>query len=338
MVRIRINVISESVLTVRAHGIHSAFLENTKALETSTEATVEVNAPWLTDITHVHTVGPYGIAHLLASRRSVVTAHVLPDSLTGSFLGGRRFKYVSERYLAWYYNLADAVIALDGTSIKVLRSMGVNKTIALVPNMINVADARRCLIDRQDARVRVNLPARGFVVLAVGQFQPRKGVKTFFECAEACPDALFVWVGGNVLGPLAASRRQLKKMAANRPPNVLMAGLLARDRVFDYYSAADMFFLPSRHEICSMAVLEAAVSGLPILLRDLPQHRSLMGDACLYGDESSFAKLVQSVIADRALRSRLESASISVAKNRDSTTNVSGLLDVYRALGQLKHS
>ena len=325
-----VNLVSESVITIPAHGIHTAFIETARALRASGRIDVVVNKCRRADITHVHTVGPYGVAHLIASKRSVVTAHVMPDSIVGSFIGGHRLTKAATRYLAWYYNLADVVIAVDQSSVMMLRGMGVAKPIFSIPNTVNVSAVERSLVDKGLARSKLGLRRDAYVVLGVGQLQPRKGIQAFFECARAYPQAVYVWVGGNILGLLADSLREMRRLASNPPTNVLLTGVVSRETVFEYYSAADLFFLPSRHENCSMAVLEAAAAGLPILLRDLPQHRGLLEGACLYGEESNFADLVRLCSADQELRTQLGVAAHSVARRFDFEHHSSKLLDVYR--------
>ena len=49
---------------------------------------------------------------------------------------------------------------------------------------------------------------------------------------------------------------------------LIMPGFI--DNVFEYYKAMDMFLLPSRSEGFSLALLEAAASGLPIIASDIP--------------------------------------------------------------------
>ena len=61
---ITINVISESVFTVQTHGVHSCFLENCDMLSRLQDVNLQVNAFGNSDLTHIHTVGPYALLHL----------------------------------------------------------------------------------------------------------------------------------------------------------------------------------------------------------------------------------------------------------------------------------
>ena len=42
------------------------------------------------------------------------------------------------------------------------------------------------------------------------------------------------------------------------------------DNIFEYYKAMDIFLLPSRSEGFSLALLEAAASGIPIIVSEIP--------------------------------------------------------------------
>ena len=49
---------------------------------------------------------------------------------------------------------------------------------------------------------------------------------------------------------------------------IIMPGFI--DNIYEYYKAMDMFLLPSRSEGFSLALLEAAASGLPIIASNIP--------------------------------------------------------------------
>ena len=73
------------------------------------------------------------------------------------------------------------------------------------------------------------------------------------------------------------------RQVSEAPANCQFTGLMSRPRVFEYYAAADVFFLPSKHETFGLATLEAATAGLALVLPDLPCYREWLGDAYLSG-------------------------------------------------------
>ncbi len=56
---------------------------------------------------------------------------------------------------------------------------------------------------------------------------------------------------------------------------VEMTGLISRDKVFEHYTAADLFVSASRGEGLPVAVLEAMACHCPVILSDIPPHREI---------------------------------------------------------------
>jgi glycosyltransferase involved in cell wall biosynthesis len=50
------------------------------------------------------------------------------------------------------------------------------------------------------------------------------------------------------------------------------------DNIYEYYKAMDIFLLPSRSEGFSLALLEAASCGLPIIASDIPGNDEFVED------------------------------------------------------------
>jgi glycosyltransferase involved in cell wall biosynthesis len=56
---------------------------------------------------------------------------------------------------------------------------------------------------------------------------------------------------------------------------ISLSGTVERDRVFEYYSQADLFVSASWGEGLPVAVLEAMACRTPVLLSDIPPHREI---------------------------------------------------------------
>lgn len=113
---------------------------------------------------------------------------------------------------------------------------------------------------RRTTRECLNIQPDKVVALIVAQDFARKGVR---EAVEAChrlndPRLVLLVVGRDDFAPYA-------KLIANSPhrQNFIATGA-ARD-VRPYYAAADFFVLPTRHDPCSLVVLEALAMGLPVI-------------------------------------------------------------------------
>lgn len=325
-----VNVASESALTVTGHGVHSAYLEDLSSLRRVEDINVSTNRPGRADIQHVHTVGPYAMSLLSSGRGRVLTAHLTPRSLAGSLRGDRLWHGAFVRYMRWCYNQAHVVLAVSDMDATDLVRMGVRRPILVVPNSVDVAAIHALTRDRARARDRLGIGQDAFVVLGVGQVQPRKGVDVFTACARSMPEALFYWVGGMPFGPLSAQRGAMNTLLSTPLGNLLFTGAVARTAVFDHLAAADLFFLPSWHEGCPMAVLEAAAAGLPIVLRDLHTYRAQFGDSCAYGADHTFVGLLRRLITDGRRRDALSAKASRMAEERfDSGAKASRLLEIY---------
>lgn len=108
-------------------------------------------------------------------------------------------------------------------------------------------------------RAELGLPPSQPVVLLVGTGFRRKGVDTLLEIWRREPPAgaALVVVGNDQY--LAQRQRTAREM----PGPVVFTG--PRRDVERYYAAADLFALPSLHEGCPVAILEALASGLPVV-------------------------------------------------------------------------
>lgn len=139
-----------------------------------------------------------------------------------------------------------------------LCELGVEDTrIVIAPNAVDsgifareVEEARG---DRDALRQRLGLD--GCVLLYVGRLDPEKGVDVLLDAVRSLPVTLAV-VG-------AGSREN--ELRRDAPPNVRFVGALPRERLPDWYAAADVFVLPSRSEQWGMVLNEAAEAGLPLV-------------------------------------------------------------------------
>ena len=336
--KLKVNVISESAFTVQGHGVHTAYTETLEMLGRYTTCDVRPNTNRPADIIHLHTVGPYAAYKLLFGRGAkVVSAHVTPDSFVGSLVGAKMWYRLAKAYLCWFYNRAQAVLAVSGEVEQELKVMGVTKPVYLVPNTINTQHFRNDSARKAAARAALGIAADQFVVLGNGQVQPRKRLDCFVAAAKALPEITFVWVGGMPFKKLAAQSAEMHELMDHPPANVTFTGTIPREAVVDYFVAADLFFLPSNQETFGIVIVEAAAAGLPVLLRDLAQYRETFGDGYERGNDSDFTDIVEKFSTDAAYHRKWQQASRAIAERYDAKAGAAQLLQVYLAVvGQSK--
>lgn len=114
--------------------------------------------------------------------------------------------------------------------------------------------------EREVLRKALNLPRRAFIVLFVGGLWLEKGLDYLIESIAQCKSQARLVVVGS--GPEARFRVIAEK--AGVADRVIFAG--HRDHPEHYYRAANCAAAPSHEEGCSLAALEAAASGLPVIM------------------------------------------------------------------------
>lgn len=325
--------VSESAFSVQGHGVHTAFVETTNGLGALDEVSVSQNSFAAADIRHIHTVGPYSLMHLLFGRgRKVVSAHVVPESFVGSLVGTRYWLGFARWYLRWFYNRAAIVIAVSDTTKQELERMGVRSPIEVVYNMVDTSRYHATAADRAAARRQLGIDPGSTVVIGNGQVQPRKRVDTFIEIAKALPDVKFIWVGGMPFGKVAAKASDMQRLIASAPSNVTFTGVVDLELVRTYLAAGDIFAMTSEQETFGLAIVEAAASGLPVVLRDMPDYDYTFRPHAVMCHEDEFAREVKKLIRNQEYYDKMMSHAKQLAERYDSRTVARQLASIYKTL------
>jgi 1,2-diacylglycerol-3-alpha-glucose alpha-1,2-galactosyltransferase len=324
-----VNLVSETVDGSKGHGVHTAFLQARTALE-GAGVDVRVNAGPGCDIVHIQTMGLRSLIMLLRTgERAVVTAHVVPESLVGSFALAPLWLPIGGLYMHAFYSLADEVLAVSPEVADGLERMHLSNPVRVVPNAIDTARFRPQPGWREQTRERLGIEADGFVAICAGQVQPRKGVAAFIEAARAMPDVTFVWVGGMPFKRLTAHYREMLRAVADAPSNCRFVGDVPYDEMPGYFAAADCLFFPSKQETFGLAIVEAAAAGLPLVLRDLNTYRPLFGDTYIAADDDSFVERLTALRDDPSLRAYYAKRALELASRFDTVRHAQLLLSAY---------
>ncbi len=184
--------------------------------------------------------------------RTVCIAHGVGDWVNGLLAGSRQS--------------TDHVVAV---SDRVRTSLGIPLPVTTIPNGI---DARRIAASRSrcDVRQSLGFAPTDFVTGFVGRFSPEKHPELLIEAMSrlAAPHKLLL-VGYGAL------EYDLMRLANGRIPG-RYAFAFAEDYLGDYYHAMDCFCLPSRTEGFALVLLEAMLSGVPVVSTDVGGARELI--------------------------------------------------------------
>lgn len=302
-------------------GVHSASLEDIDLVQrygTETFEALVCRGLKRADIVHVCDIHPQFYPKLKRGRVSVAMCHFLPETLDGSIALPKGIMKLFKSYVMAFYRRADHLVTVNPVYVDQLVKLGFDpKRVHYIPNCVSTETFHPLSIkEKLRARHEFNLKNNDFVVLSVGQTQPRKGLYDFIELAEDNPDVQFIWAGGFTFGRLTAEHRKIKRAIQKCPPNLHFIGVVERSRMNELYNACDMYVSVSYNELFPMTILEAASVGLPILVRDLDLYEPILGrDVLRATDISEFSATIKRMHgADASLRSSFSLASQALAQ------------------------
>lgn len=332
--KLRVNMLSESEFTVKGHGVHTAYIELTAALKKRPDVDIAVNTDRPADVTHIQTVGLYALRRLLfGPGKKVISAHIVPDSFIGSLAMAEYWKPIGRWWLKLFYSRADLVLAVSKmVKDELEQDMGL-KHVELFYNTIDMSRYHRTKADQEKARKQLKIKPDAFVVVGNGQIQPRKRFDVFVQMARELPDVQFIWVGGIPFKNLGADYKKMKQLIDLAPKNVRVTDVIPLEQVRAYYHAADVFVLPAEQENHPLCVLEAAGSGLPIILRNIPQYDDTFADAALMANsDTDFVRIIRELRNNKPKRDGATKKSAIIAKRFDSAAGAQRAVDFYRSL------
>jgi glycosyltransferase-like protein len=163
----------------------------------------------------------------------------------------------------------------------------------LTPTVIaNGVDADRFEAGAVDGPGRARWRGRlGRYVLSLGGIEPRKGTLDLLEAYALLrrdhPDVRFVLAGGETLFDYRDYRAAFDRRAAELGVEPELLGVVAHDELPSLVAEASALGFVSTQEGFGLAPLEALAAGVPVVARDLPVLREVLGEHVAYAGTPS---------------------------------------------------
>jgi len=175
---------------------------------------------------------------------------------------------VRRRQVAWALQSADVVIAVADALRDSALALGAPPERTLTAG--NGVDAQKFFPrDRAQARKAVGILGDGPLVLSVGHLVVRKGfhhlVRAFPRVLAMHPNARLAIVGapGEEGNAQEMIRRTIEECGLQE--RVILVGAVEHEKLSPWYSAADVFCLPSEKEGRANVLLESLACGTPVV-------------------------------------------------------------------------
>lgn len=225
------------------------------------------------DVIHAHS-HCYFVTNLAALKRRLgdIPLAITNHGLYSQNAPERLFSLYLKTLGRWTFNQADVVFCYTDMDKERVQELGVSSRIEVVPNGI---DTERFTPKGPESDL---IDAEGPVVLFVGRFaegkRPWLAVEAFAEVLAEYPDVELYLCGDGAL------REDLEAQVAELEigESVTFLGHVPYDEMPTVYRSGDVLVLPSRAEGVPRTVLEAMASGLEIVMSDLDQVTSMLGE------------------------------------------------------------
>ena len=214
------------------------------------------------DLIDAHYVYPDGMAAVLLGR---VLGKPVVVSARGTDINLFSTLPIIRKYLQYTLRRAEQVVAVSQALKHIMTQLGIDeRKISVIPNGVDMKYFKP--MSKEEARKRLNAPNKR-IILAVGKLAPNKGfdllLKALAHLVQDCHEKdLYVMIIGE--GEHQSTLQQMI-IALGLQEQARLVGGVPHAELPSWYSAADVFCLPSHREGWPNVLMEALACGRPVV-------------------------------------------------------------------------
>ncbi len=215
--------------------------------------------------------------------------------------------------------------------------------VSIIPDAVDPERFRATEEESKEVRRRHHIPPDAFLVLTVGRIDPKKGqrelIDAVIDLSRRGLDLHLLIVGSRTRNEHEKYDSELRRLVdeARLGGRIVFAG--ERENVAPYYRAADLFVLPSYCETFGLVLLEAMLTGVPIVATDAGAVPEILdsgrcGRIVEPESPAAIGEAIRALHDDPALRRRLsEAASEKVHREYTAGRVTDTVLELMDRLG-----
>ncbi len=265
-----------------------------------------------------------GSFHTMVTNRHVIDAYYPKNVHLKNFA-----KFSMLRYLKFFYNRCDAVIAPTDTVKSMLKRNGISK-VSVVPNSIDTLKLDK-RISGKEVRKGLGILPREKEILYLGRLSKEKKLDVLLKAAKELMEkdkGIKLGVGGT--GPAEDHYKSMAKSLGIMDRTQFIGFVKQRD-LPGVYASSDVVCLPSTFETQGIVLLEAMAMGKPVVGADYLAIKEMItngknGEKFRPGDYTSCARKIEKVL-NNAGHYKDNAVDTAMEFSRERVTD--RLLDVY---------
>jgi len=292
----------------------------------------------------VHAHCPFSSGRLalsIANKQKIPFVATFHSKYRDDFEHSIHNKYIAKQMtneIIRFFEKADEVWIPQASVEETIREYGFKGKVEIVDNGNDFATDQPIEPIKKAARTELNIPENEMVFLFVGQHIWEKNTRLIIESLARINDLPFkmFFVG---IGYAASELKQLAEDSGLSDKVEFVGMITDRDRIKQYYAAADLFLFPSIYDNAPLVIREAGAMHTPsILIQGSSSAENVIdnfnGFLISNSVESFSAKLRELMTTPERIRVAGLNASKSIARSWENV--VEEVLDRYNKLMQRK--